>query len=275
MKFGTGGFGESSYIQSIDRSNTSNSYPMEFYASKYNFAKGNVGIGGIPNPTSKLSIKGDNGQNDTNSNGIIQVMCGSGGKHVDGMSIRSYYDNYNIINFTSSSGNHRGKIGGVNSSSISYNTTSDRRRKENIREMESMIDKVMAIKCRQFNWIEGKEEDYGFIAQEIYEVFPHERPDISGYCKYKSSDCSGNEEDEENCCCYSNIDEPVDKEGKEYWYGLDYGHFTPYLCKALQESHTKVLLLETEITTLLEENNSMKSRLESLESAVLALQNPN
>ena len=211
-------------------------------------------------------------QTNTNSNGAIQVLCGTSGKDIDAMAIRSNSNTNHIINFDNTSGVLRGKIAGVSSGSIRYDTTSDIRRKENIREMESMIDKVMAIKCRQFNWIEDKEEDYGFIAQEIYKVFPHERPDISSYCKYR--DLSGND-DEEDCCCYSNIDEPVDKEGKEYWYGLDYGHFTPYLCKALQESHTKVLLLETEITTLLEENNSMKSRLESLESAVLALQNPN
>ena len=156
-------------------------------------ANGNVGIG-ITNPDSKLSVKGDNGQNNAGHNGVLQIMCGSSGKHVDGMCIRAYYDNYNIINFTNSSGDHRGKIDGVNSSSVSYVTTSDRRRKENIREMESMIDKVMAMKCRQFNWIEGKEEDYGFIAQEIYEIFPHERPDISGYCKYK---CCDEEEDDD------------------------------------------------------------------------------
>ena len=234
-------------------------------------ANGNVGIG-ITNPDSKLSVKGDNGQNNAGHNGVLQIMCGSSGKHVDGMCIRAYYDNYNIINFTNSSGDHRGKIDGVNSSSVSYVTTSDRRRKENIREMESMIDKVMAMKCRQFNWIEGKEEDYGFIAQEIYEIFPHERPDISGYCKYKCCD-EEEDDDEEDCCCYSNIDEPVDKEGKEYWYGLDYGHFTPYLCKALQESHTKVLSLEQRNNDLEQQVTSLSSRLEAVESILLSLQN--
>ena len=129
---------------------------------------------------------------------------------------KSLSNTHHIINFCNTDGGLRGKVAGASSSSVRYDTTSDKRRKENIREMESMIDKVMAMKCRQFNWIEGKEEDYGFIAQEIYEIFPHIRPDISGYCKYKCCDEEEDDDDEEDCCCYSNIDEPVDKEGKEY-----------------------------------------------------------
>jgi hypothetical protein len=34
------------------------------------------------------------------------------------------------------------------------------------------------------------------------------------------------------CGC---IDEPVDEDGNPIHYGLDYGQFTPYIVKALQE----------------------------------------
>ena len=232
---------------------------------------GNVGIG-ITDPSSILTVRGNGGQSSSSANGAIQVYCGTSGKDIDGMSIRASNNGNHIINFCNTDGGLRGKVAGVNGDSVRYDTTSDKRRKENIREMESMIDKVMAMKCRQFNWIEGKEEDYGFIAQEIYEIFPHIRPDISGYCKYKCCD-EEEDDDEEDCCCYSNIDEPVDKEGKEYWYGLDYGHFTPYLCKALQESHTKVLSLEQRNNDLEQQVTSLSSRLEAVESILLSLQN--
>jgi hypothetical protein len=57
---------------------------------------------------------------------------------------------------------------------------------------------------------------YGFIAQETYEIFPQLRtkhPSCEDSCDVNPCDCSGN---------------PV-------YYGIDYGKFTPYIVKALQE----------------------------------------
>jgi hypothetical protein len=53
---------------------------------------------------------------------------------------------------------------------------SDIRVKENIRDLDSGLDKIMALKPRVFDWKEGKgkdiKNDRGFIAQEFQEVFP-------------------------------------------------------------------------------------------------------
>jgi hypothetical protein len=117
-----------------------------------------------------------------------------------------------------------------------------------------MINKVMSIKCREYDWKENKKHDFGFIAQEIYELFPHLRPDISCYC-----DCSDNSYNE---------DEPIDKDGKPYYYGLDYGEFTPYLIKAFQEQNeiiktdkAKIQSLETKVASLESELAAIKAHL--------------
>ena len=53
---------------------------------------------------------------------------------------------------------------------------SDARLKENVRDLDSGLDKIMALKPRVFDWKEGKgkdiKNDRGFIAQEFEEVFP-------------------------------------------------------------------------------------------------------
>ncbi len=53
---------------------------------------------------------------------------------------------------------------------------SDIRVKENIRDLDAGLDKIMALKPRLFDWKEGKgkdiKNDRGFIAQEFEEVFP-------------------------------------------------------------------------------------------------------
>ena len=62
-----------------------------------------------------------------------------------------------------------------------YGTTSDARLKENIADASSSLDFVNTLKVRSFDWIESeKHQDFGFIAQELYEVSPD--------CVYKPQD---------------------------------------------------------------------------------------
>ena len=57
--------------------------------------------------------------------------------------------------------------------SVTYNTSSDERLKENIKDAEDAGNKIDAIKIRQFDWKEsGQHQDYGVIAQELDEVAP-------------------------------------------------------------------------------------------------------
>jgi hypothetical protein len=213
---------------------------------------GNVGIG-TTNPLSSLSINGDAG-----ANGVLQVVSNtSTGRNVDGACFKPV-NNYNhIINFMNTDGILRGRITGVSGDSIDYIKTSDRRLKTNIIDMRSTKNRIKQIKTREFDWKSSNNHTYGFIAQEIFELFPEMRQINSGYsnCKCNINDLTnGILCDAENY----NHDEPVDNDGKPLYYGLDYSRFVPYLIKAYQESDK-----EFEDT-----KNEFKTKVDILENTV-------
>ena len=60
---------------------------------------------------------------------------------------------------------------------IAYGSPSDIRLKENIKPIESALDKVMKLEGVTFNWKESDsvlniKEDIGFIAQDVKKVLP-------------------------------------------------------------------------------------------------------
>ena len=120
-----------------------------------------------------------------------------------------------LIDFYNVAGATRGQVLGTTASNVAYQTSSDRRLKTNIEPLDPMLDKVMSLKPSKYNWKEDNVNGYGFIAQEVYEVFPQMRNRTPNMC---------------GC-----IDEPCDKDGTPIHYGLDYGQFTPYIVKAVQE----------------------------------------
>jgi hypothetical protein len=206
---------------------------------------------GTPTEKMRISSGGNIVQNGTNgvsyfgqeastgANGKLQVWAGTTGLAIDGASFRATVDGNHIINFMSSGGTLRGRIAGVNSTTVSYVTTSDIRLKENIVDMSSMLDLIMNMRAREFDWKENKIHSYGFIAQEVFELMPWMRPNIENYCG-----------------CDADCDRPCYTDGKEYIYGLDYGSFTPYIIKAFQEYKIKT-----------------DAKIESLEARIEALEN--
>jgi len=66
--------------------------------------------------------------------------------------------------------------GTVHATSIVISAISDQRLKENVRDIDTGLSAIMALKPRRFDWKEGKGQDKknasGFIAQEFEEVFP-------------------------------------------------------------------------------------------------------
>ena len=50
---------------------------------------------------------------------------------------------------------------------------SDRRLKENITDLNNGLNKVLGLKARKFDFIDGFKDQYGFIAQEVQEVIPN------------------------------------------------------------------------------------------------------
>ena len=179
----------------------------------------------------------------TGQNGVVQITCFNNGTDdikQDGMAIKSVSDTNHIINFVNSSGSLRGEIDGVNSTEISYTTTSDRRLKENIEDMDSQIDNIMSLRPVKYNWIENGEVSEGFIAQEVHNIYSRFKKD------FKLNYCSDNENYDE--------DAPEDGLGNPYYYSLDYSKFTPYLVKCIQELKTmydeKISALEERLAAL-------------------------
>jgi hypothetical protein len=69
-----------------------------------------------------------------------------------------------------------GMGGTIFATSIVISAISDERLKENVRDIDTGLDAIMALKPRRFDWKEGKGQDKkdvaGFIAQEFENVFP-------------------------------------------------------------------------------------------------------
>jgi len=69
-----------------------------------------------------------------------------------------------------------GAGGTIFATSVVISAISDQRLKENVRDIDTGLHEVMALKPRRFDWKEGKGQDKknvaGFIAQEFEDVFP-------------------------------------------------------------------------------------------------------
>jgi hypothetical protein len=103
-------------------------------------------------------------------------------------------------------------------SAVVYNTTSDQRLKSNIADANPVLDKLMTVKVRQYDWTEGDlHQDAGFIAQEL-------APVLSGIVT-------------------------EGKTAKDMWQ-VDYSRLTPYLVKAVQELKAELDSVKAELQTL-------------------------
>lgn len=114
-------------------------------------------------------------------------------------------------------------LGVVNAQTTSINAISDERLKENIKDLETGLDEVLALKPRRFDWIESEKVPTkniaGFIAQEVETVLP----DLIGSYEHNRVDNAKS---------------------------LRMGDMIPTLVKAIQELTTKLEAAEARITTL-------------------------
>lgn len=136
-----------------------------------------------------------------------------------------------LTNF-SRSGSFKGSIN-INSSSVSYNTTSDHRLKQNVVDMTGAITRLKTLKPKRFDFIAdaGNTVD-GFLAHEAQTAVPEA---VTG---------THNE---------------VDDDGNAKYQQIDQAKLVPLLVGALQESIAKIETLETEMTAL-------KARVTALEA---------
>ncbi len=129
-------------------------------------------------------------------------------------------------------GNISGDLAGTG---VLYNTTSDRRLKENLADSKFGLGTVMKMKVYDYNFIGSKVEQTGFMAQELYKEFP-QAVSVGG-----------------------------DNPETDAWT-IDYSKITPVLTKAIQEMNIKVSELEEKNQKLEQENAMLKQELKNLES---------
>lgn len=104
------------------------------------------------------------------------------------------------------------------SSLTAYNTTSDERLKENIHNSSLSIEDLLQIKVRDYTWKSDSDHklSHGFIAQELYNVYP------------------------------SAVTIPIEIDG--YWM-VDYSKLTPLVVKSIQDIYgTMQDLLSTDVS---------------------------
>ncbi|MDR3451012.1 MAG: tail fiber domain-containing protein [Alphaproteobacteria bacterium] len=125
-----------------------------------------------------------------------------------GIALKPAADSTRAIDFLNAAGAHVGYIGET-SSGVTYNNLSDRRLKEHIAPTVRGLAELAKIPVSDFNFIAdpAKKRMQGFIAQDLYEIYP-EAVTVGG-------------------------DDP-----KQQPWAVDYGRLTPLLVKAIQELKT-------------------------------------
>ena len=121
--------------------------------------------------------------------------------------------------FFSDSGGTQGEIRGTGDGTVTYDTTSDQRLKDNIRDTDSKWDMINAIQVRDFEWKRSGNTNTAFIAQELHSVYPE--------------------------AAYEGGEDP-----KTDPWSVNYGRLTPVLTKALQEAMARIETLEAEVSKL-------------------------
>ena len=112
----------------------------------------------------------------------------------------------------------------VNSSSTTYNTSSDYRLKENVVEMTGAIDRVNQLQPKRFNFITDADTTVdGFLAHEVSSIVPEA---ISGK------------------------KDAVDGQGNPEYQGIDHSKLVPLLTKAIQEQQEQIETLKAEVKEL-------------------------
>lgn len=167
--------------------------------------------------------------------------------------------NWILVFYNSARNNSKGKIRGVSSTQVAYDTTSDRRLKENITPMPSMLEKIKQLQPVYYTWKEDGKKGDGFVAQEVHKVFPQLR-DFNVWDRCKCGMTFNDAWDGKTCECEEcDVENPKNTVGNDYTFGLDYGRFTPYIVKAMQEQQEIIERQEKLIQSLV-------TRIEALEN---------
>jgi hypothetical protein len=126
----------------------------------------------------------------------------------------------------------------ANGGGVFFNTTSDRRLKENIVPASTGLAELMKIGVYEYNFIGYPDQHHtGFIAQELYAQYPY---------------------------AVSKPTEDAEGSAHENPWRVDYGQVTPLIVKSVQEQ-------QVQIEALQQENKELKAQLAELEDLKAAV----
>ena len=109
-----------------------------------------------------------------NTNQVGTFYIGTGGNFGNGRVNITAPASLKLCDFwTSNAVTQVGSISTVSGISASYNTLSDYRLKENVKQIQNATEKVLQLKPCNFNFIGHEQEVDGFIAHELQEVAPY------------------------------------------------------------------------------------------------------
>lgn len=155
-----------------------------------------------------------------------------------------------------SRGTRIGYIQGTGSDSVTYNTTSDVRLKENIHDTELGLEDLLKIGVKDYNFVTSPSRKVqGFIAQDLNKIYPY---------------------------AVATTDDGVSPLGvNAIPWGVDYGRITPLIVKSIQDQYALYKKLEgrvADIEARITSNSntggfSMDSVISVLQSAGLSLVN--
>ena len=183
--------------------------PYTLSVASYNSGQFTARISNFANSTSANGLLIRAGSNSATNFGAVMI----GFQNIDGAEIGSISQN---AAFT-----------------VSYNTSSDRRLKNNIVNTHFGINDLMKIQVRDYVYKAdaGKTLTTGFIAQELYDIFPN----------------------------------AVSKPAKaEDMWSVDYGKVTPLLVKAIQEQQAIIQKQQTAIEAQQKQINELKRMVEMI-----------
>ena len=138
----------------------------------------------------------------------------------------------------------------TSSGSVTYQTSSDYRLKENVVNITNALTTVKALKPYEYKWKHDGKLGQGFFAHEAQDTLP-DIGIVSG-----TKDGVHAEDETENGGQW--------KKGDPIYQSIDYSKLVPLLTAALQELDTKVETLNTKVQTLEQENIALRARVTNL-----------
>ena len=105
---------------------------------------------------------------------LVLLYIGTGGDFGEGTVNITVASSAILVDLWSTNAGRR--VGSITSSSgisASYNSASDYRFKENVKQIQNATEKVLQLKPCSFNFIGHEQEVDGFIAHELQEVAPY------------------------------------------------------------------------------------------------------